>query len=282
MSGYLLQLYEEARPSDYTKVSFEKYFEYAKEHNLNNNLEYVTYGEFNRLEITVIESFRGFRTIPDNSKKWLGRRQSVLLYEISQDDKRLEYIQDSDQHIFYFKENKTGQIAKQRFLVFSMLSFTNEVIKQISDFSIFIKQVRKSVLKVVDQAKEKAMTMEDFDICSIQCEVLGSFNTSEIGLFIFCNQYVDALRIIEFIRCMEINLDENKKCRIFFHSFSFVSKNKYKEQKNQKEKYYLIESEDDVKGTAAFQISLKCGCDSNILNSLMKTLGEKINPICDK
>lgn len=284
MSGYLLQLYEEARPADYTKTSFKKYFDYLKTQNSNNNLEYVTYGEFNRLEISVVDSFRDFRIIPDNSRNWLGRRQSVLLYEISQDDKRLEYIQNSDQNIFYFKENKTGKIAKQHFLVFSMLSFTNEMIKQISDFSIFIKQVRESVLKVVDQAKQKseAMTNENSDICSIQCEIFGSFNTSEIGLFIFCNQYVDALRIIEFIRCMEINLEENKKCKIFFHSFSFVSKNKYKEQGNQDEEYYLIKSENNIKGTAAFQISLKCGCDSKMLNDLKKKLEEPINPKYDK
>jgi len=274
MSGYLLQLYEEARLSDCTKESFNGYFDSRKGH--TSNLEYVTYGEFNRLEINVVDSFREFRTISKNSREWLGRRQSVLLYEISQDDKRLEYIQDSDNDIFYFKENKTGQIARQRFLVFSMLSFTNQMINQISDFSIFMKMVRRSVLKIVDQVKEN--TEISSDAVSIQCEVFGSFNTSEIGLFIFCNQYVDALRIIEFIRCMEIELRQGSRCKIFFHSFSFVSKNKYKEERDQNEKFNLIVSEDEIKGTAAFQISLKRGCDSDTLKNLMKKLEEPINP----
>lgn len=286
----MLQIYQEAQPADYTKMAFDQYFHSAgNAKGFNTNVEYIMYGDFNRLEINLVDSFRKFRDISEYSRKWLGRRQSVLLYEIDEKDKRLAYIQEKNGAAGFVEfeknyESEEYKLQKHNFLVFSMLSFTNEVINCITDFKEFIKSVRQHILSIVNEAKSKTKADSENPI-SVKCEVFGSFNTSEIALFFLCDQYVDALRMIEFIRRIYIKVglpNEERICKVFFNSFSFVSKNRYQENGSDTIEGYHIKAEEDIKGKAVFQISLKGGGSKQVLEDIFCELHKPISEVESK
>lgn len=242
-SGYVIQLYQYARMFAYNNEPLKKYFNHVIENNNNNSKKhipnvYLTFGDFDALEIIKIDEFREYHDVSEKTKQWVGRRQSVLLYTLT-DNPRMIYDKDgywlSGENIL--NEINTLSDAKQKemidkqkqdqsgqFFCLSMLSLTNEASNQILSSSedgylTFLKDVRNQILQFVDDINTKFRL-------NIQCEVFGTFSTTEVAIVCLGDEYVDIMRMIDAIKHLKIcSSDPEQKDKseaAFLSSFSVI------------------------------------------------------------
>jgi len=253
-NGYVIQLYQYARRYRYNYNGSIKYFNYLnKLNNLNNALEYsssyIVFGDFDLLEILPVDSFRKYHDVSKLAKEYLGRRQSVLLYCINPNEVpyNIQYEFEKKRWI----EVKQSSIQK-RFFCLSLLSITNEV-RSRADISVLLPQIRNKILEIVRKLNEGLDERE-----KLTCEVYGALNATEIGIVWLCNQYVDVLLIIDYLKHMKFYCDSgNSESISLFLASNTTIATKLEEDFNKiigVQKGTLL-SLDEVKGTASVQIS---------------------------
>lgn len=242
-NGYIIQLYQYARKYPYNYENCINYFNYlidnCNEVNESEGNNYKVLGDFDILEIIPINSFRKYHDVSDLAKKYLGRRQSVLLYRIDR-----SYIQYNSQDKCWCGKDKKN--INKRFFCLSLLSITNEAHAQTNIFSI-LPDIRKKILKIVDNLNKRDGISESEELT---CEVYGALNATEIGIVWLCNQYIDALLVIDYLKHMKLrfkNSDSKEEDISLFLASNTTITTKIKPLNET--------SFSDVKGSASVQIS---------------------------
>lgn len=226
-SGYVIQLYQYAHRYIYNNDGFLQFFnktvDRRKEHQKDPytlKSDFLVMGDFDLMQIIPIDSFRKYQDIPDLAKEWLGKRQSILLYDISTEETPTKLNYDEEKCKWKRAgENKTDEEIKKTFCCLSMLSFTNEIIEKVGNIHDLLKVLRRSILNIVQKLNESGST-------DMQCEVFGTFNTSEVAIVWLSDQYTDVLKVIDYIKCLKlVNISGNseKQHSVFFTLFSSIA-----------------------------------------------------------
>lgn len=239
--GYVINQYQYARRYRYNSSGCNFYFNHIIDSKMDpdngkyeSQTDYLTFGEFDLLEIINVDSFRKYHDVSEMAKKWLGKRQSVLLYDISDSQSKTRIFFDKENGIW--KDCKTDCSLNKKFFCLSMLSLTNEISEGINDISLLFKKIRNKILGIVDQINSEKLS-------SIDCEIFGTFNTAEIGIVWMSDQYIDILRVLDSIKHIKIVDLDKKSHPVFFASYSTIAIKKNT-------------SNEQVKGNALVQIAI--------------------------
>ena len=251
--GYVIQLYQYAIRYAYNNDQFISYFNGNiddKSFKDAQNADYLVLGDFDLIEINPINYFRQYHDVSPFAKRWVGKRQCMLLYDISENGTG----SSSDQgcRLFYRSGKKrdgggwdSGYYAntpQKKFFCLSMLSLTNEVSSKCDDIGKLLLNLRRTILRIVDDVNKT----EGIDV---HCDVFGTFNTSELAIVWLCDEYVDILQMIGYVKHISFSIDngeENKsKVNAFMSAFSVISIQMRLE----------LDKDYDIRGDALVQIS---------------------------
>lgn len=217
-NGYVIHLYQYAHRYRYNNDGCLNFFNYLIDRRNSNNedphdldSDFVVFGDFDLLQIVRVNSFREYHDVSALAKEWLGKRQSVLLYDISNGNSRIYY----DETNKAWKEI-SGTTENKVFFCLTMLSLTNEIIEKTDDISALLGLLRIKIIEAVDYLNEQCS-------CNIGCEVYGTFNSSELGIVWLCNQYIDVLHIVNYIKHIKIVDKSGSEESAFHNSFSIIS-----------------------------------------------------------
>lgn len=259
-NGYVIQLYQYARRYRYNRQGVINYINYLKEtpehgamtedekndrKDRGNNSSHIVLGDFDILEVIPVDSFRKYHDVSELAKKYLGRRQSVLLYCIEDKDLPAQIKYNCDSKSWYSDVNKFTQ---KRFFCLSLLSITNEAHSSMDNVFTLLRPLRKKILEIVAHLNENLGEPE-----KLICDVFGALNATEIGIVWLCNQYVDVLMIIDYLKHMKLHLEESNDDIPLFLASNTTIATKFEEE--------LKENENDiiglekVEGTASVRIS---------------------------
>lgn len=261
-NGYVIQFYQYARRYRYNNEGCLNFFNYLLDRREALGIEkytlesdFLVFGEFDLLQVINVETFREYHDVPELAKDWLGKRQSVLLYDISEPGLPTRICYDEKNRLWKRKGvNGDREDITARFFCFSLISLTNEIVENTGDISGLLKVLRSKILSLTDELN-RSKTGE------LECEVFGTFNPSEVGIVWLSNQYVDVLQVMDFLKHMKVKEDledENgdaKEYQAFLTSFSIIS---IKEKTNF----------EDVRGKALIQIAM---------HDIMKDYGQIIS-----
>lgn len=244
-NGYIIQMYQYARRYRYNYRDSIRYINYLSRNQSNvENASYMALGDFDMLEITLVKSFRKYHDLSNMAKRYLGRRQSILLYCIQDKNLPLRILYDSDQKCWY--ENNIKKKA-HRFFCLSSLSITNEAHGKTEIFCMFQK-IREKILHLTDMLNE---ILDDNE--KIVCEVYGTLGATEIGIVWLCDQYVNILFLLDYLKHMKLQFDDGEKVPLFLAVNTTVAvkydKNLFRNPDKQREIFK------DVKGEVFTQIS---------------------------
>lgn len=225
-NGYVINLFQYARRYEYNYRGMLDYFnDLVKKH--RNNIpdpNYLCFGDFDCIEVIPIDTFRKFHDVSKRAKDWLGRRQSVLLYNIEDEEcpAVLYYNQDTSNSLEPGKwrfANSQTEPPQKNFFCLSMLSLTNETIAkygQETEQSCLIKKIRRKILALINEIQKNQESP------FLTCEVFGTFNPSEIAIVWLVDQYTDVLQIIDYLKHIYCKEGENKT-PVFLNSFSVIA-----------------------------------------------------------
>lgn len=208
--GYVIQLYQFAIRYAYNNRQFLSYFNnniVEELHAEGQSADFLVLGDFDLLEINPVVSFRQYHDVSTFAKKWLGKRQCMLLYDISEDgdekySRRLYYNNvhdaESGKKEGWYSDFYAGpDCSGRRFFCLSMFALTNQLSSRCDDLGKLIKSLRRSILDIVDEVNSDTGA-------NIQCEVFGTFNTSELAVVWLGDEYVDILQLIEYVKHLSV------------------------------------------------------------------------------
>ena len=243
--GYVIQLYQYALRYKYNNTQLVEYInsliDDAEEFKKAQSAKYTVLGDFDSIEINEVFHFRQYHDVSEFAKRWVGKRQCMLLYDISDEEtpSRLYYERTDNKQDIGWHSDYYGERTGKRFLCLSMLSLTNDISSRCQDIGSLIKKIRKTVLSVVDSVNDAKCT-------DILCDVFGTFNTSEMAILWLCDEYVDILHMLEEIQHIEVeNEDRDERYNAFLTSFSVIAI----------QKQLNIDTDYQFKGDAIVQIS---------------------------
>lgn len=238
-NGYVIQLYQYAQRYRYNNDGCLAFFNHCIDRRQSAGSEvytldsdFLTLGDFDLLQIIGVDSFRKYHDVSELAKDWLGKRQSVLLYDISNSEVPIVTYNEKER----IWVNADQCPIDKKFFVLSMLSLTNEIIEKTNDVFKLICTLREKILSIVEQLNASG-------VCDLKCEVFGTFNTSELAIIWLGDQYVDILQVVDFIKWMKVADGKEEVCPVFLNSFSCIA---IKEQTDLK----------NVRGSALIQIAV--------------------------
>ncbi len=270
--GYVIQLYQYALRYKYNNKQFVDYFNEISSSPNNENdkgAPYIVLGDFDRIEINEVYFFRQYHDVSQYAKNWVGKRQCMLLYDVSKKDEkeystRLCYKKD-----YPVNKSSNGWVSdyysstEKRFFCLSMLSLTNDVVNRCNDIGQLIYDLRKKILSIVDQVNKQEST-------EVLCEVFGTFNTSEIAITWLCDEYVDILHVMEHIKHISITDINGYAYNAFLTTFSVISI----------PSRMPLDNGGDIRGNALVQLSVsEERSDFVKLNSFRQQLQDRITEL---
>lgn len=224
MKGYIFEYY--------------KYVRYLREslNDLRDVLCYkeaehsaLTYGDYDRLKINVVTDFSRYRDLSLQAKTWVGNRQSILLYELS-DNPPYDYFEEEIK--YGFKSQKTGEVNAHLFFALTEFNFRSEL-HQRENF--------EDLLETAVDCLRKTIGIEGKNVDYM---VLGSLGVFGIAVLWFSDQYTEILRYVNNIR---LNNDT-----LFWAAHTTISKNPLAEYRED-----LEEKIAQIEGKAFLQITTK-------------------------
>ena len=270
--GYIIQLYKYASRYEYNNAELLKHFNQriieAKGKSTQDE-DYTALGDFDLLEINSVSSFRQYHDVSAFAKGWIGKRQCLLLYDISDEEMpvRLKYLKRKQKwESFWVSDHAPYEKAhKKKFFCLSMFSLTNSVSSCFQDNYSFLQKIRRKILTITDQIN---YDVPDTDIC---CEVFGTFNTSEIAVIWLTDEYVDALHMLDFIKNMTVHITESDRhIPVFMTSFSVIT---------MRSNLAPDDSTFNMKGTALLQLSFN---DENSNYDKLNAIKQHIVELCSE
>lgn len=262
--GYLINQYQYARRYRYKSSGCIFYFNKMLEgHERKPQRNFLAFGDFDMLEFISVDTFREYYDVSTQAKQWLGKRQTVLLYDISQKIAETdgENVSDDDKKagigttiVYRESEEKWMQCGSPeqelqgRFFCLSMLSITNEISQEYVKTSTLLKLARLKIHEIVDKINS---TLN----CKIHCEVYGSLNTAELGIIFISDEYVDVLRILDTVKHIRVRDEEGHTYPVFLNCYSTIGISDE----------HAAEVQDDtaIKGKALVQIAIQDLTDSH-------------------
>lgn len=210
--GYIIQLYQYASRYEYNNTQLLKHFNQRikdSEGKSTQDEDYTALGDFDLMEINSVSSFRQYHDVSEFAKGWIGKRQCMLLYDISdmEEPVRLVYEKSEQKWESYWKSSYPlyKNASAKKFFCLSMFSLTNVVSSGFQDIHHLLREVRKKILSITDRINQE---LPRINLC---CEVFGTFNTSEIAVIWLTDEYVDALHMLDFCKNMTVRINGNDK-----------------------------------------------------------------------
>ena len=104
MAGYIIELYKNIISNDESEESQKE------DKNLKKNA-YITFGDFDRMAVSTTTAFSRMRDMSKLSRTWKGDRQTILLYELSENNAVIYKDTDEEQGFFYLEESKEKKLS---------------------------------------------------------------------------------------------------------------------------------------------------------------------------
>lgn len=219
--GYNIQLYQYAHRYRYNFEGCLNYFNdmvkqmEGSEKPNDRHSDFFTFGDFDLIQVSPVRNFRQYHDVSMLARQWMGKRQTVLLYDLSTSENPAKIYYDTDDRNWKVTGSTRDGKNDFRFFCLTMFSLTNEIIEQIDDISQLLSCLREKILEITDSLSS---------ICDVKCEVFGSFNTSEVAVVWLSDQYTDILRVVDYIKHIIVkNPDNGETCPAFLNSFSAVA-----------------------------------------------------------
>lgn len=157
----------------------------------------LTFGEYDRLKINIVENFARYRDLSELAQVWLGQRHSVYLYEIEEKPNFIFRNEEGKIGSWYRCTEHQGQTQEDRdehlFWALTELPFmsrkrnTDNGYKEILDFEI------KDLKEIINiQVSEKGY--------NIKYEIFGTLGTFGIIVLWFGNQFTDILNLVNAVK----------------------------------------------------------------------------------
>lgn len=257
MSGYIFDYYKYIRIED-DKDILEDFNSELQEK--SSKINYITFGEFDRLEVSRVTDFTRYRDLSKSSKDWWGDRLPILLYEID-DSNQICY----NEKCFIIKENGNERENDMLFIGLTIFQFRYSQIKNITDVSEFIKDFKQRIIEVLNERE-----------LDLKFGVFGVLGTNGISILWLADQYESILNSINYLKGYFVNGKVQSKPNSLFLSVKTIfSKNDFNKNMLPQKKI------SEIKGKALLQITVKTCLNKNtkhfICNNFEKDFSEKIN-----
>lgn len=220
MWGYIVNFYKYATFPSSLKQDMNQYLNGIASQ-AGQSTSFLVYGEYDRLSIEMINSFSRFRDVDPYTQRWLGPRQSLLLYRLPDNGNAAGTDAGGVDLLEKFcfsqavKDVRTSTLDSYRnFLVFTMVTLDPRLHKY-SNFNEILNKCCSLINKQVNSGDVQLIEPE-----KIIYQVYGSFSSSELVIVWWTNQYVDALRLVDMLRYVSFTYMKDKKEE---HLFPFIS-----------------------------------------------------------
>lgn len=212
MLGYIINFYKYATFPHVLKGDMADYLnqnikQMKKEEETANSL--LVYGDFDRLNIKRVTDFTRYRDVDFYARRWLGQRQSILLYQ-------LEEKRESDllEQIFGLGERK-GILKYRNFVVLTMVTL-DPMLHKCENYGKMLEQCKALIAKQLGRIRDLSLTEPE----ELEYQIYGSFSSSELVIIWSVNQYSDALRLTDMLRNVKFTYGKNGgSCLLPFISF---------------------------------------------------------------
>ena len=189
----------------------------------------LTFGDYDRLKINVVNEFSRYRDLSMLAKCWIGNRQSILLYELD-DTSPFTYVENENEYGFVKQE--TGEFDNHLFFALTEFNFRNEKHKD-EKYEDLLQNATKYLKEIIELEGK-----------NIEFMLLGSLGTFGIAVLWFCDQCTEILHLVNCIR--------TKHGDLFWAAHTTFSKNQCAENRADYE-----EKIREIDGKAFLQITLK-------------------------
>lgn len=218
--------------------------------------KFLAYGEFDRIAFEKVTKFSRFRDISEKSKTWIGDRQTLLVYEIQDDESEDAKYRDEvfySEGNFHVREDDKFIQSDQLFIGITILQFKNSQKKNRTQMSGFLSCCKKKIIEMVKIKKP-----------SIHCSVLGTLGSFGLTIIWLSDQYEDILHMVTKIKNTDIsNNQSNSSKSIFLSAYTIFAQNHCFGAEWERK----VEA---IKGEAILRLTLKRGVSEKILKSLKK------------
>lgn len=208
MWGYIVNFYKYATFPSVLKQNMNQYINdnFSQK---SNSQSLMVFGDYDRLNIEKIDNFSRYRDVDPYAQRWLGPRQSLLLYQLPSKGNDLN-AEDDILNRFCFSQGQDPKLLNfskddRNFLIFTMVTLDPRLYKY-KDF--------RSVLEKCCQLIRKQVVCGDVSLIEpdqFSYQVYGSFSSAELIIAWSVNQYVDALRLIDMLRYVSFTYVQNEK-----------------------------------------------------------------------
>jgi len=236
--------------------------------NTDYNIEetYITFGEFDRLSINKVTDITRYRDLSKKSKEWYGKRRSLLLYELEENNKGLKYNGSKEENFGFDVCDKKSE-KKYLFLGLTLLPLSNNIKQQLYkqskqeietfNFKSLLLMCKNHIKDYIDKEVKRWNNSS-----SVKYEFYGTLGSAGLAIVWLTDQYDEVLYLVDKIGSLYIQ--GNKENKVFSSLFTIFSKNKIDDNKENKI--------NEIRGTAQVHFTLRK--TENYINNFINYLGD--------
>lgn len=251
MSGYSISLYKFMQ-TDENLHKKNRLLESRKEiiicqdseNDKERHKKYLAYGEFDRIGFERVEKFSKFRDVSENARKWVGDRQTHLIYSICRNEKENDILYKDGK--FYERQGNEELQSNRLFLGISILQMKYSEKEQCTNMNEYLRTCRVQILDLVKQSG-----------LDVKCTVMGTLGSFGLTILWLADQYTDVLSLLTKIRNTDIGKRGGDEKSIFFSSYTIFAQN-HKSGDNWDARVSQIQ------GTAIVNLTLKKGINEEV------------------
>lgn len=251
MAGYIIELYKNII-SDGDYWGEQGY----KDASLKGKA-FITYGAFDKMAISRTNAFSRMRDMSKLSRSWIGDRQTILLYELSEEN-RVIYNDMGEEPGIYVIPDDGGSMRRSDslFIGITVLQFRNNPQDTEVDVKELLENCRKNILHIVKEQGDSST--------NVDCSVFGVLGSYGVAVLWVSDQFVEILRLINFIKGKDIcaavtdSIPENS---VLLSAFTIFAKNILPNE--------IVNAKlPSVKGKAILQVTLQTNLNDSIIDEL--------------
>lgn len=247
--GYIIELYKNI-------ISDENYWtgQSIEDSELKDKI-YITFGEFDKMTVSRTNAFSRMRDVSKMSRNWVGDRQKILLFELTENN-QLEYREDGTISGFFSNNGTTSSLCTKLFLGVTILQFKESQDESKKDIKECLNICRKNILEIVKKAQSP-----------VECSVFGLLGTYGVAIIWAADQFTDILKMINLIKGTNILSEKGYETPDykFISVFTIFAKNK---------DGYSEEKLSNLEGTSILQITLQTNLNNSIFEEIKKEIPE--------
>lgn len=237
MNGYILNLYKCAM---IPKTQRKGFLNYIESRPAGTATSLLCYGDYDRIYCEKVSDFTRYRDVDNRTKRWIGPRQSILLYNLedipanSKDDLLGCFFEASEEENTYrigIEKNHTAHpevatssmpVLNEGFLVVTMVTL-NPDIKTEAPFLEVLQTCKNVIYEQVDLIKKNhsnQLTAPE----NLYCSVYGTFSSSELVVVWLTKDFGDAFKVVDCLRYIKGSRSPKKEAVYPFASmYSLVA-----------------------------------------------------------